>query len=72
MSPLAQSEIQSFLSGKYGISEEVSKKIATLIRATSIKSLLELAELVDDKNKIEEWEFYWHNLLNPVEDELEL
>jgi hypothetical protein len=40
------------LNGKYGISEEVAKKISVLIKTTSIKSLLELAELVDDKNKI--------------------
>lgn len=35
---------------------------------SSIKQLLELADLVDNKNSIEDWEFYWENLMNSKEE----
>jgi len=34
-----------------------------MIEGSSIKELLELADLVDDKKSFEEWEFYWQNLM---------
>lgn len=64
-----QTEIQSFLGEKFEMPAESSSKVASMIKTTSIKNLLELADLVDDKRKIDQWEFYWHNLVNPAEEE---
>jgi hypothetical protein len=68
---LLQAEIQSFLGEKFELSLENSSKVAAMIKTTSIKNLLELADLVDDKRKMDQWEFYWHNLVNPTEEEEE-
>lgn len=42
-----------------------------MIEGSSIKELLELADLVDDKKSFEEWEFYWQNLMKTEEETTE-
>lgn len=48
----------------------MSKKVGILLEGSSIKNLLELAELVDKKSDYSEWEFFWLNLLTPKEEEI--
>lgn len=43
------------LKEKYKMSEEVSRKVSCLLEGSSIKDLLELAELVDNKEEFSEW-----------------
>ena len=59
------------LKEKYKLEESKSKQVASMLEGCSIKELLELAELVDNKGDPEEWEYYWTNLLTPKEEELE-
>lgn len=68
VSRLGRDDIQSMLREKYQIDEKISKQVATLLDGCSIKELLELGELVDNKKEYSEWEFYWMNLLTPKED----
>ena len=68
VSRLGRDDIQSMLREKYQIDENISKQVATLLDGCSIKELLELGELVDNKKEYNEWEFYWMNLLTPKED----
>ena len=68
VSRLGRDDIQSMLREKYQIDENISKQVATLLDGCSIKELLELGELVDNKKEYSEWEFYWMNLLTPKED----
>ncbi len=43
-----------------------------MIDGSSIKQLLELADLVDNKNSIEDWELYWQSLMSSKEEIIEI
>jgi len=53
------------LKEKYEVSQDVARKVGKMLENCSIQKLLELADLVDDKNNYNEWEFYWNSVLNP-------
>lgn len=35
--------------------ENVAKKVASIVDGSSIKQLIELSDLVDNKNSVEDW-----------------
>lgn len=59
MGLLGKEEIFLMLKEKFSIKEDVAKRVASMADGSSIKQLLELADLVDNKNSLEDWEFYW-------------
>jgi regulator of RNase E activity RraB len=55
------------LKEKYGVKEDIARDVAKLTDGASIKQLLELADLVDNKSVFDDWATYWENLTNSNE-----
>lgn len=48
---------------KFDGSEEVSRAVGKMVGSATIKQLLELADLVEDKSRASEWENIWNTLI---------
>ena len=65
MGCLTHEDITTLLQEQHQVSAGTAKSIAQLVGTCTIQQLLELTEVVENKQSYEEWEFYWKNLLNP-------
>lgn len=60
---LGKEEIAMMLKEKYGVSEDVARKVAGMTDGSSIRKLIELADLVEDKSSLADWQLYWESLM---------
>jgi hypothetical protein len=52
---LGREEIFLMLKEKFSLAENIAKAVATMADGSSIRQLLELADLVDNKNSVADW-----------------
>ena len=60
---LRENEIAEVVKNKFDGSEEVSRAVGKMVGSATIKQLLELADLVEDKSRASEWENIWNTLI---------
>jgi hypothetical protein len=60
---LGEKEIAEVLKNKFDASEQLARSVGRIVVSATIKQLLELADLVEDKTRVEEWDLIWHTLI---------
>lgn len=69
---LGREEIGMMLREKYGVGEEVARRVGAMTDGSSIRQVIELADLVDNKSSLGDWELYWQSLMSARDEAEEL
>lgn len=60
---LDQNDIATLLESKYQLDQSIGAKIGQSLKGISISNLLMLSDLVESKNNLNEWTFYYENMI---------
>jgi len=60
---LDQNDVATLLESKYQLDQGICAKIGQSLKGISISNLLMLSDLVESKNNLNEWTFYYENMI---------